>query len=184
MVTLLGARNATGPQIRLGTLRTKSGTSCELSRGQRRIQMPLKPHKSGITKSTKRVELQNTWSGRKQTGQSAMPLSQEGGPRNYAQHQYGQINTQSQGFTPKQCASRKKPEFESTSTISCRCKARSFAACTLNRICKYSMGQKMRANAISYGRTCRSRIEAAYAQPRLFSEPKQEKRPEQIGFEL
>lgn len=30
---------------------------------------------------------------------------------------------------------------------------------------------------------CR-RIEAAYAQPRLFSEPKQEKRPEQIGFEL
>jgi len=30
---------------------------------------------------------------------------------------------------------------------------------------------------------CR-RIEAAYAQPRLFSEPQQEKKPEQIGFEL
>ena len=169
MATSIGARNAIGRRTKLGTSRTRRGTSSGLSNGQRPIQRPLKQRRSDITKRTKRGALQSIWSGRKQTDQSVMQFMQEGRPRNYAQHRHGLIMTRLSESTPKQCASRKKPESESTSTISCHCKAISFAACTLNRIFKYSMGPKMRASAISDGRTCRSRIEQAYAQQRLFA---------------
>ena len=168
--TSIGARNAIERQTLLGMSRTRHGASNGLSSGQRPIQRLPKPRENGITKRTKSAALRSIWSGREQTDQSAMQLAQEGRPRSYALLQFGRIRARLSGFTPKQCASRKKPGYESTSTISCHCKARSFAGCTLNRICKYSMGPKMRASAILDGRTCHSRIEQAYAQPLLFED--------------
>ena len=170
MATSIGARNATERQTRLGMSRTKNGTSCALSSGQRPILKQLRPFRSATRTRQRNAGPRSLLNGRRPTGRSATPLMQGGRPHYFAQRQHGQIKTQSQRFTPKQCASRKKPESESTSTISCHCKARSFAACMLNRTCKYSTGPKMRASAISDGRTCHSRIEQAYAQPRLFED--------------
>ena len=169
---LIGVKSATERQTRLGTLITKSGTSCVLSSGQKPILKRQRPLRSDTKTRQRIVGLRSLPNGRRPTGRNAMPSMQEGRPHYFAQLQHGQIKTQSLGFTPKQCASKKKQESESTSTISCHCKARSFAACILNRICKYSMEPKMKASAISDGQTCRNRIEQAYAQPRLFEDAK------------
>lgn len=172
MGTSIGARNAIGGRTRLGTLRTKSGTSCALPSGQRPILKQLGPLRSATRTRQRNAGQRSLLNGRRPTDRSATPSMQGGRQHYFAQRQHGQIKTQSRGFTPKQCGSRKKPESESTSTISCHFKARSFAACMLNRICKYLMGPKMRASAISGGRTCHNRIEQAYAQPRLFEDAK------------
>lgn len=169
MATSIGASNAIERQTLLGMSRTRHGTSNGLSSGQRPIQRPPKPRKSVIKKRTKSASLRSILSGREQIDQSAMRLVQEGRQRNYAQPRHGRISPRLSEFTPKLCASRKKPESESTSAISCHCKARSFAGCTLNRICKYSMGLKMRASEILAGLTCHIRIENAYRQERLFA---------------
>ena len=172
MDTSTGARNAIEKQTGLGTSRTKNGTTKGLPSGQKPILTQQRHLRSATRTRQRNAGQRSLLNGRRPTGRSATLSMQGGRPHYFAQRHHGQIKTQSQGFTPKQCASRKKPESESTSTISCHFKARSFAACMLNRICKYSMGPKMRASAILGGRTCRSRIEQAYAQPRLFDDAK------------
>lgn len=169
MATLLGARSATERQIRLGTQRTRTGTRNALLSGQKPIQKQQRQRISATTKRTRSYVLQSMLSGRRLIGRSETPSKQEERRRYFAQRQHGQIKTQSQGFTPKQCASKRKPEYESTSIISSRCKAKSFAAYTLNRICKSLMGPKMKVSAISDGWICHSRIENAYRQERLFA---------------
>ncbi len=167
MGSSIGARNAIGRQTGFGTSRTKRGTTCGLKNGQRPIRTP---HRNGITKSTKRSAQPSILSGQERTGRSEMLLMHAERLQSYVQRLHGRIRMQSCESTPRPCTSRKKLESESTLTISCHCKARSFAACTLSRTFKYSTGRKMRASAISDGRTCHSRIEQAYAQPRLFED--------------
>ena len=172
MGTLIGARNAIERRTGLGTSRTRSETTKGLRIGQKLTHALPRHHKSATRKRQRSAERRSFLNGKRQTDRNGTPSMQGEKQRYSARRQHGRIMAELSESTPKQCASRKKPESESTSTISCHCKARSFAAYTLNRICKYSMGPKMRASAILDGRTCHSRIEQAYAQPRLFEDAK------------
>ena len=172
MDTSIGARSAIERQTGLGTSRTRSGTTCGLSNGQKLTQKLPKPFRNATRKKQRNAGQQCLLSGRRPIGRSATPPTQGGRLLCFAQRLHGRIRAPSQAFTPKQCASRKKLESASTLTISCRFKARSFAGCTLNRTCKSLTVPTMRVSAISDGRTCHNRIEQAYAQPRLFEDAK------------
>ena len=172
MDTSIGARNATERRTGLGMSRTRSGTTKGLPSGQRPILTRQRHLRSDTRKRPRNVGLRSFLNGKRPIGRSGT-LSMQGGKQRYSERrQHGLTKARLSESTQKQCASRKKPESESTSTISCHCKARSFAACTLNQTFKSLMVLTMRASAISDGRTCRSRIEQAYAQPRLFEDAK------------
>ena len=181
MVTLLGARIATKTLIESGMRRTKNSTMQNQSHGLRTTQTKLGQYVKNTTRTTRGNEVHSTQNGQRTIRTSGELVLRRGRPSNLRQRQHGQIKMQSRVSTLKRCASKKKPEYESTLIISSRYKARSFAACTLNRICKYSTGRRTRANAISDGLTCHERIEMAQAQATLF-EPQQP--AEQHAFAL
>ena len=164
-----GAENATGPQIEPGILATLMPTRRGLMHGGAQILMLLQRSTSATKTQTRCNSRRSMLSGALPTKTSAEQRQQSAKPPGFGLHLHGPTCGSSERFTPRPCASKKKPASESTLTTLSRCKADWCVGFMSRRTCKFLMVQRTKASAIGFGLTCHRRIARAQAQGQIFA---------------
>ena len=178
-----GAENATGPQIEPGILATLMPTRRGLIHGGAQILMPLQ-RSTSATKSQTRCNCRRSMlSGLRLTKTSAEQRQQSAKPPGLGPRLNGPTCGSLARFTPRPCASKKKPASESTLTTSSRCKANWCAGFMSRRTCKFLMARRTKASETGGGLTCPERIARAQAQGQMFA-PESAALPTQQAMEL
>ena len=178
-----GAKSAIGWQTVNGICRTLSPTKPGRTLGDVTTLM-LSPPSTSATKTQTRCDWRRaTPNGRRPTKTSAAQRQQSAKLPGLGLRQHGLTCGPLARFTPRPCASKKKPASESTLTTLSRCKANWCAGFMFRRTCKFLMARRTKASATGGGLTCPDRIARAQAQGQMFA-PESAALPTQQAMEL